>query len=136
MNAKIGAWAKQLGINHQISAALSPQSNGESEACVKKTKTVIAHALLEKQDVKAAIANINNLQRSNGQGSPAELFFKRATRLSGLATLPTHKSDFSAELAKRSKARDRQTSRTENLREPTTFAVGEKVAIRNTQTGR
>ena len=88
----------------------------------------------EKQDVRAALANSNNLQRSNGQGSPAELIFKRATRLPGLATLPTHKSDFSAELAKRSDARDRQCSKTENFREPTTFTVGKKVAIKNTQT--
>merc|ERR1712237_148493 len=76
------------------------------------------------------------LLHSSGQGCPAELFFKRATRLSGLATLPTHKSDFSAELAKRSRARNQQCSKTENLREPTTFAIGEKVAIRNTQTGK
>ena len=99
---------------------------------MKKIKTVIAPALLEKQDVKSSIANSNNLQRSNGQGSPAELFFKRSTRLPGLATLPKHKSDFSVESAKRSDARNRQCSRTENLRAPTTFSIGDKVAIKNT----
>ncbi len=66
-----------------------------------------------------------------------ESFFKRATRLpGGLATLPTHKHDFSTEIAKRSAARDKQCSRTENLREPTTFSVGEKVAIRDTHSGK
>merc|ERR1712030_20097 len=137
INAKISDWAKSLGINHQISAAFSPQSNGESEACVKRAKQAINHALLEKQDVKAAIANSNNLQRCNGQGSPAELFFKRATRLpGGLATLPSHKYDFSTEIAKRSAARDKQCNRTKNLREPTTFSIGERVAIRDTQSGK
>ena len=115
MNAKIGAWAAQAEIQYEISAALSPESNGESEACVKKIKSVILHALLDKQDVKSAIANSNNLQRANGQGSPAELFFNRATRLPGLATLPKHQSDFSVESAKRNDARNRQISRTESM---------------------
>merc|ERR1712074_363476 len=136
LNSQIGEWAKRLGITHIISSAQSPQSNGESEACVKRIKSVISHALLEKRDVKAAIANSNNLQRANGQGSPAELFFNRATRLpGGLATLPNHKSDFSKEIAIRNKARENQLTSTANLREPTKFAVNEEVVIRDCSTG-
>ena len=106
LNKKIETWAQDAGIHHEISSALSPQSNGEAEVAVKKVKTIISHALLEKNDVKAAIANANNMQRSSGQGSPAELFFKRSTRLPGLATLPKHRTDFSTESAKRSNARE------------------------------
>merc|ERR1712030_256159 len=61
----------------------------------------------------------------------------RATRLpGGLATLPSHKYDFSTEIAKRSAARDKQCDKTKDLREPTTFSIGERVAIRDTQSGK
>ena len=102
---------------------------------MKKVKTVISHALLEKSDVKSATANANNMQHCSGQGSPAELFFKHSTRLFGLAILPKHQTDFSAESAKRSNARESQLKKTEALREPTRFATDEKVAIKNTDTG-
>ena len=135
LNKKIATWASEAGIHHELSSALSPQSNGEAEACVKRIKSIIAHALLGKADIKSAIANGNNLQRPTGQGSPAELFFKHSTRLPGLATLPKHQEDFNAESTIRSDAREKQRSRTEKLREPTQFTTGEKVAICNTDTG-
>ena len=99
---------------------------------MKKVKSAISHTLLEKSDVKTAIANANNIKRPNGQGSPAELFFKRDTRLPGLATIPQRKDDFSSEIQSRCKAREKQTQQTEKLRALPQFAPGERVAVRNT----
>ena len=37
-NKAITEWANKTGINHDLSAAYSPQSNGEAEAVVKRIK--------------------------------------------------------------------------------------------------
>ena len=37
-NKAITNWANETGINHDLSAAYSPQSNGEAEAAMKKIK--------------------------------------------------------------------------------------------------
>ena len=34
-NKAIGTWCRELGITHEISAALCPTSNGEAESAVK-----------------------------------------------------------------------------------------------------
>ena len=43
-NRAIGAWCWDMGITHEISSALSPQSNGESEGALKRVKMAISHA--------------------------------------------------------------------------------------------
>ena len=43
-NRAITDWANDTGINHDLSAAYYPQSNGEAEASVKQIKQAIAHS--------------------------------------------------------------------------------------------
>ena len=43
-NSAIKEWAQEAGINHDLSAAYSPQSNSEAEAAVKRIKMAIAHS--------------------------------------------------------------------------------------------
>ena len=40
-NNAIREWAKGAGINHELSSAYSPQSNGEAEQAVKRVKAAI-----------------------------------------------------------------------------------------------
>merc|ERR1711873_19476 len=42
-NNAIRAWDASAGINHELSSAYSPQSNGEAEQAVKRVKAAIEH---------------------------------------------------------------------------------------------
>ena len=102
-NKAIGTWCKELGITHEISAALSPQSNGEAESAVKRVKHAISHAKSESpKAIEAAIHNINLAQRLDMSGCGAELFLKRAVRMEGLATIPHHLKEVGLERRRRS----------------------------------
>lgn len=43
-NNAIRKWASSAGINHELSSAYSPQSNGEEENAVKRVNAAIAHS--------------------------------------------------------------------------------------------
>ena len=43
-NKAITEWAKETGINYELSAVYSPQSNGEAEMAVKHIKYPIQHS--------------------------------------------------------------------------------------------
>ena len=43
-NNAIKKWASNAGINHELSSAYFPQSNGEAEQAVKRVKAAIAHS--------------------------------------------------------------------------------------------
>ena len=58
-NRAITDWANDTHINHDLSAAYSPQSNGEAESAVKRIKQAIAHSDGTPNDIKTACHNIN-----------------------------------------------------------------------------
>ena len=93
--------ANDTGINHDLSAAYSPQSNGEAEAAVKRIKQVIAHSDGTPNGIKTACHNINWEQRPDKRGFPAELFLHRSPRFPGLTTIPHKLVDSSDERRKR-----------------------------------
>ena len=43
-NNAIIKWASEAGINHEMSSAYAPQSNGEAEQAVKRVKAAIAYS--------------------------------------------------------------------------------------------
>ena len=87
-NNAIREWAKSAGINHKLSSAYSPQSNGEAEQAVKRIKAAIAHSDGTQQGIALACHIINWEQRPDKTGSPTELFLNRSARFPGLPTIP------------------------------------------------
>ena len=73
-NKTIKAWAEEAGINHELSSAYSPQSNGEAEQAVKRVKAAIAHSDGTPSSIKSVCHNLNWEQRHDRSGSPVELF--------------------------------------------------------------
>ena len=97
----------ETGINHDLSAAYSPQSNGEAEVAVKRIKHMIQHSNGTPNGIKTVCHNINWEQRPDKSGSPAELFLHRAPRFPGLATIPHKLIDSSEERKKRVEGREK-----------------------------
>ena len=73
-NSAIKEWAQETGINHDLPAANSPQSNEEVEAAVKQVKMAIAHSDGTPGSIKAVCHNLNWEQRADKSGSLAKLF--------------------------------------------------------------
>ena len=61
-NKAITEWANETGINIDLSAAYSPQSNREAEAAVKCIKYVIQHSDGTQNSIKTVCHNINWVQ--------------------------------------------------------------------------
>ena len=70
------AWAKSENIKHELSATYLPQSNGVAEGAVRKAKDIIKRCTSAKEDIEAAMAEMNNFCSAN----PAKIFFKRSVR--------------------------------------------------------
>ena len=79
-----------LSLVHELSASTFPESNGDSEAAVKKFKLPIAHVKDKLDPIPASIANINYEQRLDGSECSGELFFQRSLRVPSLAMISTH----------------------------------------------
>ena len=73
-NNAIRKWASSAGINHELSAAYSPQFNVEAEQAVKRVKVAIAHSDGTSASITSTCQNLNWEQRPDKSGSPAELF--------------------------------------------------------------
>ena len=83
-----------MGITHEISAAFSPQSNGEAESVVKCVKMAISHAKTDNvKALEAAIWSINWEQRLDLSGCSAEVFLNRSLHVPGLAHIPSYNLD-------------------------------------------
>ena len=119
-----------LGIKHELSAAFSPESNGESEAGVKKERLAIAYAKNKLHTIPATVANINYEQRRDGSRCLAELFFQICLRVLGLAMIPTHTLNTDKKDC-RNTGRERKVHKTSRQRNKETFAVGQIVSLQN-----
>ena len=129
-NRAITDWANDTGINHDLSAAYSPQSNGEAEAAVKWIKQAIAHSDGTPNGIKTACHNINWEQRADKSGFPVELFLHCSPRFPGLATIPHKLLDSSEERRRRDEGRSKQIERiNKNLREPEIFSNEQTVYL-------
>ena len=58
-NNAIRVWASYAGINHKLSSAYRPQSNGEAEQSVKRVKRAIAHSDGTTEGITSACHNLN-----------------------------------------------------------------------------
>ena len=76
-NKAIKEWALEAGINHELSSAYHPKSNGEAEQAVKRVKAAIAHSDGTPTGIASVCHTINWEQRADNSGTPAELFMNR-----------------------------------------------------------
>ena len=81
-------FCKEMGIQHELSSAYNPNSNGLSEAAVKSVKYLMEKCLATGQNMSAALLEWRNMPRADGY-SPAEMFWGRRQR-TRLPTLPIH----------------------------------------------
>ena len=131
----IEKWCEENNISHEISSAGCPESNGESESAVKRAKHAIQKTHYQgKQNWEEALKEINQCQRANGSGSPAEIFFKRPTRVGPLPIIP----QTTCNLKKKKEARQtlRSTQLPDAKRAPDAFTEGEEVVIRSEKSSR
>ena len=87
-NNVIRKWATDAGINHKLSSAYSPQSNGEAEQAVKRIKAAIVHSDGTQPGITLACHTLKWEQQPDKTRSPAELFLNRPPRFPGLPTIP------------------------------------------------
>jgi hypothetical protein len=73
-------WCNEMGIDNQASSPLNPRSNGLSESGVKVIKSFQKKSNCPDRKLQAHMFKLNNIQRSDGTGSPAEFFFRRHPR--------------------------------------------------------
>ena len=58
-NNAVRMWASSAGINHELSSAYSPQSNGEAEQALKRVKAAIAHLDSTSAGITSTCQNLN-----------------------------------------------------------------------------
>ena len=127
---------KGKGINNELSATYSPQSNGEAESVVKRVKHAIAHSDGTASGIKTACHNLNWEQRVEKSGSPAELFLHRSPCFPGLVTIPHKLLDSSEERRRREESRNKPIEQlNKGLRDHEIFEDGETVYLQD-QDGR
>jgi len=69
-------WCENKGIDHELSSAYNPNSNGLAEAAVKTTKYLLEKCRMKKQNLDAAMLEARCTPRADGI-SPAEAMFGR-----------------------------------------------------------
>ena len=131
-NKAIKEWAIQAGINHELSSAYHPQSNGEAEQAVKRVKTAIRHSDGTPAGIASVCHTLNWEQRADGSGTPAEMFMNRTPRYPGLPTIPHKIIDNSDMKLKREESRRKQVEKmNKGLRRPEIFKPGDEVYLRD-----
>ena len=82
---KFTKFLEAFHINHHLTSAHRPTSNGDAESGVKSVKNLLLKiGKISEQLVEESVFNVNNEPASSGAGSPAERFFLRGIR----STLP------------------------------------------------
>merc|ERR1711895_146465 len=131
-NKAIKEWAESAGINHELSSAYMPQSNGEAEQAVKRIKRAIAHSDGTTEGITSACHNLNWEQRPDSSGCPVELFMNRTPRFPGLPTIPHKVVDNTDVKLNREESREKQLKRfNKGLRKPDNFETNDTVYIRD-----
>ena len=135
-NNVIRKWATDVGINHKLSSAYSPQSNGEAEQAVKRIKAAIVHSDGTQPGITLACHTLKWEQQPDKTRSPAELFLNRPPRFPGLPTIPHKIIDNSDTKKRREDSRVKQMIEiNKGLRKPKIFQPGDTVYLRD-QEGR
>jgi hypothetical protein len=75
-----GTWCDEMGIDNQASSPLNPKSNGLSETGVKVVKSFQKKSGCPDRKLQEFMFRMNSVQRADGTGSPAEIFFRRRPR--------------------------------------------------------
>ena len=94
-------------------------------------KLAISHASDKLESISVIVVNLNYDQRTDGSGSPAELFLQRILRVPGLVHISTHLLNTDNLKAARSLLRDKMVSATAKQRKSDIFSRGKLVAIQN-----
>ncbi len=100
-----GRWCAEMGVNHELSSAYNPESNGLSEASVKRLK----HLYLKTnnaREFKVALVQMNAMEREDGS-SPSTIFQKGVVR----CQLPSLRIPVDLEKAKASREEAAQKMR-------------------------
>ena len=101
---------------------------------MQQCKLAIAHAKDDLKSLKSLIANINFDQRTDGSGSPAELFLQRTLRVPGLTHIPTHLRGSNDLNAACKVSQDKQVAQTAHQRRPELFSRGQRAVLQNNLT--
>ena len=123
-----------MSIRHKHSSAFNHEGTEEAEQAFQKVKLAIAHAGDNLKSILATFANINFDQRTDGSGSPAELFLQRNLRVPGLAHIPTHLWGNDDLKVAHSASQDKQVAQTARQRRPTVFSRGQHMVLQNNLT--
>ena len=130
-------FCKEMGIQHELSSAYNPNSNGLSEAAVKNVKYLMEKCLATGQSMSAALLEWRNMPRADGY-SPAEMFWGRRQR-TRLPTLPIHHEviDHSkAEAARKKTAEEHAEYFDRTTRDQERLQPGQRVVLQDPKTKR
>ncbi len=126
------------GITHTTSSPRYAQANGLAERMVRTIKSLIKKCSKTQQDLNSAMCNLRATPVDSGLPSPAELMFGRPIRTS----LPschfnnkTGKQDLVNDKLEKRKDKMKETYDQHAGRELEQLQTGEKVRVRNHETG-
>ena len=130
-------FCESMGIEHELSSAFNPNSNGLAEAAVKNVKYLIEKCSAAGQNLSEALLEWRNMPRADGY-SPAQMFFGRRQR-TRLPTLPVHHAPIDnklAEAARRKTAEENAAVFNQHTKELERLEQGQQVWLQDPKTGR
>ena len=77
-------YLEEMGVAYKVSSALNPRSNSCAESAVRLNKLLQKKTGCNDSELEEFIMRSNCLVRPDGTGSPAELFFRRNMRVTGI----------------------------------------------------
>ena len=126
----------KLGIKHKRGSAYNHQSQGLVEHGIKSLKKLYRKLDWLPVKLQYAVMSLNNMVRSDGSGSAAQMFFGRTPRTDKFGLVAPAKVD-REELAKaRSKAHRTMRERTKGNRRLDRFSKNDRILLQDDKTGR
>ena len=83
-----------MGVAYKASSAFNPRSNACAESAVRLNKLLQKKNGCNDDELEEFIMRSNCLFRPDGTGSPAEVFFRRNMRVTGIPRATVREVDF------------------------------------------
>ena len=128
-------FCKKFNIQHEISSAYNPTSNGLAEAGVKSMKSLIAKCREAKEDFDSALLEWRTTPKEDGP-APANLFFNRQLRTQLPRVVRAERNTTDIQHQQRQQQFTKASERFHDTSRPLQqLIVGQRVAVQDSHTG-
>ena len=127
------AYLEEVGVAFKPSSSFNPESNACAESAVRLNKLLQAKTACSDKKLQEYMLWANCLMRPDNSGSPAELFFRRNMKVSGVPRCTIGEVDFERIQALREEAVALRKNKDTTRHYRGSFKVGDNVILQDSQ---